>query len=59
MSFESFASAGFAAHRERLASPLGSQDDMVSFTPDSSVVFETGDRLVLLGPNDALERLGR
>jgi N-acetylmuramoyl-L-alanine amidase len=40
MSLESFASAGIAAHRERLASPLGSQVDMVSFTPDSSVVFD-------------------
>src|SRR3569833_630151 len=40
MSLESFASAGFAAHRERLPSPLGSQIDLVSFTPDSSVVFD-------------------
>jgi N-acetylmuramoyl-L-alanine amidase len=40
MSLQSFASAGFAARRDRLTSPLGQQVDMASFTPDSSVVFD-------------------
>jgi trk system potassium uptake protein TrkA len=29
------------------------------FAPDGALVFEAGDRLVLLGPNDASERFGK